>query len=30
VAEQLARIYRVSKTAAGIRMENLGYRNPRK
>lgn len=26
VAEQLARIYRVSKTAAGIRMENLGYR----
>jgi len=30
VAEQLSRIYRVSKTAAGIRMENLGYRNPRK
>lgn len=30
VAEQLSKIYRVSKTAAAIRMNNLGYKKPLK
>lgn len=30
VAERLSWLYRVSRTAASIRMENLGYKNPRK
>lgn len=30
VSEHLSKIYRVSKTAAAIRMDNLGYKNPYK
>lgn len=30
IAERLLWLYRVSRTAASIRMENLGYKNPRK
>ena len=29
IAEQLSKIYQVSRMAAAIRMENLGYRKPK-